>query len=94
MSSRLVLGLAAAAAHVSAASLPANIGSRDTSGVLSFALEQVQHSVPVLSKRADTDIPIYNITSTSYLIAREWSIWGPIGGSFSCLLESKLTKDQ
>jgi hypothetical protein len=72
MSPRFLLPFAAVAACASAASI--RRGADSAPGILSFPLEHAERSLPILGKRAaDTEVPILNITSTSYLIERKRS---------------------
>ena len=78
MASRVLLPLAAAAICVSGALLPIEqleqLAPRDVPGVLSFPLTSVETPYNIVSKArrdVDTDVPILNVSSTSYLIQRK-----------------------
>jgi hypothetical protein len=67
MASRFVLPLAAVASYATAAFIPRNVP-----GVLSFPVVQQEKITLIGSKRAaDTDIPVLNVSSTSYLMQRK-----------------------
>ncbi len=75
MASRVLLPLALAACAAGSV-LPRTPGP----GLVSFAIEHQRSPRPLVSKRAasDTEVPLYNISTVSYLISSEsWLLVSP-----------------
>lgn len=69
---RVLLALAAAVAGASAASIAIPPRAASVPGVLSFPVVYGDKATLIHRKRAaDTDAPVLNVSSTSYLIKRE-----------------------